>query len=75
MKLSWDNIFFCTMTNHHLIYPPGGFYFLLIGKVYLTTIPTNFISEYNSITITRQQCLLTLQTFIERIYVAATLNS
>lgn len=63
------------MTNHHLIYPAGGFYFLLIGKVYLSTIPTNLISEYNSITITRQQSLLNLQTFIERKCVATTLNS
>lgn len=60
------------MTNHHLIYPAGGFYFLFIGKVYLTTIPTYLISEYNLITITRQQCLLNLQTFIE--YVTNALN-
>lgn len=50
------------------------FIFYLLDKGYLTTTPTHLISEYNSIIITRQQCLLNLYTFIERIYVATALN-
>ena len=69
--------FLCTMTNHHLICPAGGFYFLLIVSGIINHYSYLFVlfSEYNSIIITRQQCFLNLYPFIERMYVATALNS